>query len=126
MLGTNDLKPHICGTAVGAAEGVRFLVEAVMSHPYNWRAAPPKVLVVSPPHFCAKADGNGPESGRSISESEKLAAAYSNIAEELGIAFWDAALVARASTVDGVHLDTQNTRAIGRGIVPIVRQILAD
>lgn len=125
MLGANDLKPHLCGTANGAAKGVESLVQIALSHPYNWGAEPPEILIVSPPHFCMKADGSGPEAGRSIAESEKLAEAYSAVAKNLGVSFWDAALVARASPVDGVHLDAQNTRAIGHGIAPAVRQILA-
>jgi len=32
--------------------------------------------------------------------------------------------VAAPSPLDGVHLDAENTRAIGRGLVPVVKQVL--
>lgn len=124
MLGANDLKPHLCGTAEGAAKGIRELIQITETFPYNWNAAPPEVLVVSSPYFREKSDGSGPEAGRSVAESRRLAPAYSALVDEVGARFWDAAKVASASAIDGVHLDAANTREIGRGLVPVVRQIL--
>ena len=34
------------------------------------------------------------------------------------------AKVAKADPTDGVHLDANNTRAIGKGLVPVVKGIL--
>ena len=59
-----------------------------------------------------------------IEESKKFAKWYRQRAEEEGVAFFDAASVAQASPVDGVHLDAANTRAIGEGIAPLVRSLL--
>lgn len=125
MLGANDLKPDLCGRAEGAAEGMSRLIDIIETYPYNWSVPAPKVLLVSPPHFCTKADGSGPELGRSIAESEKLAGVYAALAERRGVGFFDAASLARASAVDGVHLDAENTRAIGLGLAPVVRKILS-
>lgn len=125
MLGTNDLKPHLCGSVVGAAAGVERLVEIVQAYPYGYGAKPPEVLIMSPPLFRETLSADRmPAGGRSIAESQKFAAAYRSVAERKGCAFFDAATVAVASDLDGVHLDAENTRAIGRGVAPVIAKLL--
>ena len=117
MLGTNDLKPHLCGKAEGAAKGIERLVEIVVTFPYGHGRPPPNLLLVSPPHFRKPATPDGVLSGgRSIAESRKLAGLYAAIAARWGCGFFDAATVAEASLKDGIHLDAQNTRAVGAAI----------
>jgi lysophospholipase L1-like esterase len=123
MLGSNDLKPHICGHAQGAAAGIQRLIEIVQYFPYNYGAKAPKILVMSPPLFCNMRDG-GPSGGRVIAESEKLAAAYQAVAQKTGCAFFDAAGFAQASVEDGVHLDVENSRAIGQAVAPVIAGFL--
>jgi len=53
-----------------------------------------------------------------------LASLYSDLADETGCGFFDAGSVATATPLDGVHLDAENTRAIGRGLEPLVRVML--
>jgi lysophospholipase L1-like esterase len=48
MLGTNDLKLYLNGTAFGAAMGVKRLAEIVRTHPYG-EMPTPKVMLVAPP-----------------------------------------------------------------------------
>ncbi|KFC69413.1 GDSL-like Lipase/Acylhydrolase [Bosea sp. LC85] len=125
MLGANDLKPHICGRAAGAAAGIDRLIEIAQSFPYGWGAAAPKVLVVSPPIFAASRAADGlPAGGRDIAESQRLAAEYEAVARRRGCSFFDAASVAKASVIDGVHLDAENTRNIGLALVPVVASII--
>ena len=123
MLGTNDLKPHICGTAIGAATGMERLATIAALFPYEYDYQPPRLLIVSPPHFRNGADGP-PIGGRSIAESKLLAPLYRQVAERRNCGFFDAADCATASSVDGVHLDASNTRAIGIGLVPVVQALL--
>ena len=125
MLGTNDLKPALCGTAIGAAAGMKRLVQIVRTHPYDKPGFPvPKVLIVAPPLCRAMADGV-PVSGRIVAESEAIAPAYRALAAEVGTGFFDAAKVAEASPVDGVHLSAEATEAIGRALVGPVGEMLA-
>lgn len=125
MLGANDLKPHICGHAAGAAAGVERCLEIARTYPYGYGAPAPKVLIVSPPHFGrTHLPDQQPVGGRSIAESHKLAPLYRDIAARCGAAFFNAAMVAEASPVDGVHLDAANTRAIGAALIPVAAQIL--
>jgi lysophospholipase L1-like esterase len=125
MLGSNDMKPFICGRAIGAKQGMERLVGIVRGTAYPLEAAAPQVLIVSPPplsstnnsEFDAMFDGG-------VAESRKLADLYAALADEVGSGFFDAGTVAATTPLDGVHLDAANTRAIGEALAPIVRLML--
>lgn len=128
MLGTNDMKPAIAGNAASAMLGMRRCVEIVRQHSPRLPGLPPaKVIIVSPPHVVASNDPFFDDlfTG-AITESRKLAAYYAQLATELGCGFFDAARVAQASAIDGVHLDAANSHAIGVALAPIVRNQLKD
>lgn len=126
LLGANDMKPHICGTALGAKQGMRRLVQIASRHTQgldgDHRA---KVLIVSPPPLVDTEDEEfGAMFAGGVSESQLLAQYYAQLAEEFGVAFFDAGSVAVASGLDGVHLDAENTKNIGEALVPIVKELL--
>ena len=125
FLGTNDLKPYICGSALGAAMGVKRLVEIVRSYPYGRGARVPGVVIVSPP-LAGQTDHAdlGPMFTGAIAESKLFATHYSRIATELGCGYFNAATVASPVAIDGIHLNAANTRAIGEGLVPVVKKVL--
>ena len=128
MLGTNDLKPQIAGTAVAAALGIRRCIEIVRHHaPRLPVREQPKVLLVAPPRllptpnaFMAEMMMDG------IAQSARFASLYAEEARMADCAFFDAATVAGASSIDGIHLDATNTRAIGRSLIPVVRGLLTE
>jgi lysophospholipase L1-like esterase len=125
MLGTNDMKHVLCGNALGAKRGMQRLIEIVRTAPYQFDTAPPAVLIMSPPPLGA----DGGEDFRLIFEegvgqSHLLAGFYQDAAVLADCTFFDSGSVAATSPVDGVHLDAENTRAIGKAIAPIVRGIL--
>ncbi|MCT7375370.1 SGNH/GDSL hydrolase family protein [Chelativorans salis] len=125
MLGANDMKPFICGRAIGAKQGMERLVDIVRGHDYPLDAAAPAILLVAPPVLCDTGNDQFAamfEGG--VAEAGKLAPLYAQLAEETGCAFFDAGSVACTTSLDGVHLDAGNTRAIGVGLEPAVRQIL--
>jgi lysophospholipase L1-like esterase len=121
MLGSNDLKPAICGSVAGVAVGLERLVNIIRSFAFQTRNTVPEILLVSPPVFCVTASGEGPRAGRNVAESLKLAPAISAICERLDCLFLDAAQVATSSPIDGVHLDVANTRAIGSAVARLLR-----
>tara|TARA_R110002020_G_scaffold50908_5_gene144296 strand:- start:316 stop:963 length:648 start_codon:yes stop_codon:yes gene_type:complete len=128
MLGTNDLKPAICGSALEASFGMRRLVYIIRGH-YAGRGEPvPQILLMAPPLIAQgeNADMMGHFGGyaHGLEQSRQFAEHYARRAEELGTGFFDAASVAKADPQDGVHLDADNTRAIGAGLVPVVTSIL--
>jgi lysophospholipase L1-like esterase len=125
MLGSNDMKPWVAGRAAAAMRGMQRLIDVVRGHPWSLGAEAPEILIVAPPpmmetadpDFAAMFDGG-------VEQSKMLASIYADLADETGCGFFDAASVARTSPIDGVHLDAKNTRAIGRGLEPVVRMML--
>lgn len=125
MLGANDMKPFICGRAIGAKQGMERIVEIVKNHAYDFGFIAPKMLVVSPPPLCKTQDeAFDLMFGEGIGQSQKLAALYGKLPAELGCSFFDAGTVARTTPLDGVHLDAENTRAIGNALAPIAKNML--
>jgi lysophospholipase L1-like esterase len=127
MLGTNDLKPFLGQTAIEASIGMRRLSQIISAHAAVEKVAAPKIIFVAPPHI---RETDHPEmlvrfgGDRTISESRLFAKWYRFRAEEEAVGFFDAGSVAEADPADGVHLDARNTRAIGEGLVPVVKSIL--
>jgi len=125
MLGTNDIKPFISGSAIAAAWGMNRLVEIVRSYPYGAGVDVPEVIMVSPPHCVPSTHVDlEPLFEGGVAESKLFAPHYGRIANQLGCTFFDAATVAEATPIDGVHLDAPNTRAIGTALVPVVTELL--
>ncbi len=128
MLGTNDLKPAICGSALEASFGMRRLVQIIRGHYAGKGEAAPEIILVAPPLVCEtdNADMMGHFGGyaHAIGEARQFAMHYARRAEEWKTGFFDASTVAAPSPLDGIHLDAANTRAIGEGLVPLVSKIL--
>ena len=126
MLGTNDVKTWISGSAVAAAQGMKRLVDIVRTYPYEGGAPAPKILIVSPPPATELVPfGKWPLLSPRTPEGADLPSKYQVVATSTGCEFFDAATV--CSTVgggDGVHLDAQNTRAIGEALAPIIARML--
>lgn len=125
MLGANDMKPWIHGNAFVSRRGMARLVRIVRTHPYPLDAAAPEILIVSPPALTRIDNGelSQPFAG-GHEASHHLAIQYGELAEEVGCHFFDAGTVARTTPLDGVHLDAENSRAIGKALAPLVRRIL--
>lgn len=126
LLGTNDMKPVIAGTAVAAMQGMRRLVSLIQLNALrDGSAEPPAILIVAPPLLCETANHEySAMFAGGIEQSKMLASLYADLADETGCGFYDAGSVAQASPVDGVHLDAANTRAIGKGLESVVRMML--
>lgn len=125
MLGTNDLRVALSGTAHRAAQGMKRLAEIARDHPYGPGFPVPQVLLVSPPLFATPTwSVPDPSVSPRNQESHLFAGLYRSVAQELGCGFFDAATVAKSTAEDGVHLDAANTRAIGTGLVPLVKELL--
>ena len=125
FLGTNDIKQYINGTAFGAAMGVKRLVEIIRTHPYNADAHVPEIVIVAPPLTVPTRHVDpAPMFAPRGDEARLFDPYYSRIAADLGCAYLDSGKVAVADPADGVHLDAANTRAVGKALVPVARQVL--
>ncbi len=126
MLGTNDLKPQIAGTAAAAALGMRRCIEIVRHHATRLPEPPPQVLLVAPPRLVTTSNPFFTEMlAGAIAQSARFAPLYADEAQLANCTFFDAGTVATASTIDGIHLDAANTRAIGQALIPVVQGLLA-
>ena len=128
MLGTNDLKPAVCGSALEASFGMRRLVQLIRGHYAGKGETAPEIILVAPPLICDSdnADMIGHFGGlaQGLEQSSQFAVHYARRAQEWNTGFFDASTVAKADPLDGVHLDAANTRAIGEGLVPVVKSML--
>jgi len=97
----------------------------VKTHPYAFGAPAPKVIIVSPPHVIPTTHAElAPMFEGAVEVSHTFADHYARAARDLGVYFFDSAKVAQPTPIDGIHLDARNTRAIGEGLVPLVKQVL--
>jgi len=125
FLGANDMKPWVAGKAIASKQGMSRLVEIVRGHAYPMAAEAPDILIVAPPPLSETGDPDFAamfEGG--VAQSRMLASLYSDLADQTSCGFFDASSVAKTTPLDGVHLDAASTRAIGRGLEPIVRVML--
>jgi lysophospholipase L1-like esterase len=101
------------------------LIEIVRYHAYPTAADAPDILIAAPPTICETANSDyAAMFAGMIEQSQMLAPLYADLADQSGCGFFDAGAVAKTSPLDGIHLDAENTRAIGRGLEPIVRMML--
>jgi len=126
LLGTNDMKPVICGTAAGATQGMERLIDLVRHHAWSFDSEnQPEILIIAPPAIRETANAAfAAMFAGSIEQSTMLASLYADLADEKACGFFDAGSVAATTPLDGIHLDAENTRAIGRGLEPMVRMML--
>lgn len=125
MLGANDMKPWIHGNAVAAKQGMQRLIDIVRGHDYPLDEPAPQILIVSPPAVSRTENAEFKIMFAGGDEASKqLAPLYAALAGETGCGFFDAGTVAETTPLDGVHLDAENTRAIGGALAPVVRVML--
>ncbi|BBD37784.1 SGNH/GDSL hydrolase family protein [Aminobacter sp. NyZ550] len=125
MLGANDMKPWIHGNPLAARQGMARLVSIVRSYDHGMGHAAPEILLVSPPAVSRTENAEYKDMfAGGDAASKQLAPLYAALADEVGCGFFDAGSIAETTPLDGVHLDAQNTRAIGTALAPIVRVML--
>jgi len=125
LLGANDMKPWIHGNPVASKQGMHRLIDIVRGHDYPLGEPAPQMLLVAPPAVSRtdNADFKQMFAGGDAA-SRHLARQYAELAAQTGCGFFDAGSVAVTTPLDGVHLDAENTRAIGLALAPIVRKML--
>ncbi len=122
MLGTNDLKHH---RAFDSSMGMERLVNLTRKHNWSGSYTCPQIILVSPTSLVpTQNQWFNNLWGHMIEESKLFAGHYARVAEEMGVHFFDAGSVAKANDIDGGHLDVENTRAIGAGLLQLVKKVL--
>ena len=123
MLGTNDLKNRFSATAQDIAAGAGILVEMVNKSGTVKNPKTPKVLLLAPPPL-GKLNGNEEmfEGGRE--KSRKFSQYFNTIADMYGCEFFDTSTVIKSSDIDGIHLDKEAHRQLGKAVAGEVKRIL--
>jgi lysophospholipase L1-like esterase len=113
MLGTNDLKAKFGLGLVDISHGVEQLLQVAKA----FRPEIDHVLLVSPPHIVTTDNPDNREQfPDGVERSKALSQEYRSLAERHECDFFDAAIVAHSSPIDGIHLDASNHRKLGEGI----------
>jgi len=124
MLGTNDLKHYLGLAPNDIALGAATLVDMVQQSTAGRDGKPPEVLLVAPAEVTETANPFGHKFDAAIAKSQEFATAFAEIATEYGIAFFDAATVAKVPDTDGIHLDRAAHLALGKALADVVARVL--
>ncbi len=120
-LGANDI--YWGYSLQRALRGLEHLVEIVRTHPMRMPDAPrPQVLLVLPQPLVACDDPLVTEA--QITRSHDFVTLAKARADHIGVRWFDSGSVAQSSPQDGIHLDAANTRALGRALTDIVKEML--
>ncbi len=119
-LGTNDFQSMHAHTVWHSAQGMATLVGAIRQAPIEPGMPVPPILILAPP---AMGEPQGPIAPKFEDAPQRcvgLAAAYQQVAAELGCHFFDAGSVTSSSAIDGIHLDAAQHLVLGRAMVGVV------
>jgi lysophospholipase L1-like esterase len=123
MLGTNDFQVMHPHSAWSAAQGIAALVAAIRHAPIEPGMSPPPILIVAPPPILEPKGSFAAKFVGAPAKSAGLADAYREIASESGCPFFDAGSVASASVFDGIHLDIDQHRTLGKALAQCVADL---
>ncbi|MEW7008234.1 SGNH/GDSL hydrolase family protein [Lentilitoribacter sp. EG35] len=125
LLGTNDLKNMIVGTATSSVSGTKRIISLIKNHAYRDGTNIPEILIVAPPKFSQTANTDiGAMFTDGLAQSSMLPSLLSELADELGCGFYDANSVSKTTPLDGIHMDAKNTKELGRGLAATVKLML--
>ena len=124
MLGTNDLLAEAHADADDSARGIETLVKMARG------CADSKILIISPiliDEAVAEHETFGPLYGgtRACELSKQFAPRFKAVADKNGCYFLNAADHARASRLDGVHMDSENHAKLAAAIADKIKEIFA-
>lgn len=126
MLGTNDLQICYRFPAAYSAEAMRQYINTVRRLCSENNENAPRIVIVSPVEIADSISQSVlyPFFGeRSIEQSRQFASLYRRVASEEGVAFLDAATLARAGA-DGVHIMPDGLATLGKAIAEEIKQLL--
>lgn len=126
MLGTNDCKTrfHVCAEEI--AEGMQALIEEARAPSLHLRQQP-EILVVAPAPMASDALARGGMrymfGAESVENSRLLARFYAEMAQRMGVHFFDAGKLTSADA-DGVHLSAAGHAALAGALSKLLPRLL--
>ena len=125
MLGINDFQSMHQLNAWHSAQGIAALVRAIRQAPIEPGMPVPPILIAAPPQAGEPKANMALKFNAAREKSTGLSAAYQQVAEEMGCAFFDAGLVVSTGKVDGIHLDADQHLLLGRQIARVVTDLIS-
>lgn len=126
MLGTNDLKPRLCGRAHDSARGIKRLIESVENSKTGRGGRSPKILVISPVLIGENIEQTGffeEFGGKAGHEQSKLFSKYIlREIENKDCYFLNAADYAEPG-VDGIHMEEKDHSLLAHAIADKIKEI---
>lgn len=128
MLGTNDLKDYFCASEEMITRGASDLVHTCRATLEQTQSAHARIILAVP--IIPTADGDGTYwygfSPESTQKGTALRTSYQQLAEQIGIGFFDANCYATADADDGVHLSEAGHRKLGEAFASFLRKVLDE
>ncbi len=124
LLGTNDFQSMHQLDAWQSSQGMAAIISSIRRAPIEPEMMVPEILVVAPPSIRT---ATGAISRKFLNAEKKatgLADALQAVARDTNCHFFDAGSVTETSKVDGVHLDEDQHRLLGRELAIEVKQLL--
>lgn len=122
MLGTNDLKKRFAVSAFDIGRSIGLLLDKIRQSAAGPDEGSPEILLMCPPPTALLSEFAEMFEG-APAKSRKLAGYYAQHAAERGVRFFDAGTVIRSSDADGLHLEPEAHRRLGRAVAALVREM---
>jgi lysophospholipase L1-like esterase len=123
LLGTNDLKVRFSLSAYDVTNGAGMLVDIVQRSDAGPNGGAPRVLLMAPPPLGRLTEYAEMFEGAKL-KSRKFSEHFRRVADEYGCVFLDTSDIIVSSDVDGVHLEGDEHRKLGKAAAAVVRNIL--
>lgn len=125
MLGTNDLKSHFGQNARSIADSCGVLIDRILSSEAGPGGSPPKVILIAP---APVSEGDCPfghlfDNAANVSAGFKEA--YTEVAEDRGVAFLNAGDYANCPSPDTIHIDKESCGRLGRAVAAKVSDLFS-
>lgn len=107
-----------------ALRGIEHLAELTRLHPMRVPGGvPPRLLWVLPQPLVACDDPH--VTPALIEKSYQFIDLAKKRADQIALPYFESGTVAQSSPLDGIHMDAQNTRALGEALIPVVKPLLS-
>lgn len=124
MLGTNDLKRRFSLSAQDIAAGAEKLVRIIRSSEAGPDGGAPQVLLVCPANVRRHADFVEMFGEDAQERSSRMPAHYAAVAQRCGCGFFHASSVIEVCSADGIHLEPEAHRVLGRCLADAAQGML--
>ncbi|BFM14105.1 SGNH/GDSL hydrolase family protein [Maricurvus nonylphenolicus] len=124
MLGSNDFQCTHSNNAWLSAQGTAKLIQIIKQAPIEPGMPVPEIMVVAPPPIIEPKGVIASKFNGSEKRCVGLASELEGIAKESSVHYFNAGNVTEASAVDGIHLDENQHKVLGKAIAYEVVDIM--